>query len=98
MIHARIKLGKVARFICVCWSTLLVTLGTGCRVVQYRRHVPGKAVHAVTPGSPTKQPEADPVEVQQTLMRFSDEYLVSMVYGHGASSVAAPMRWIPPNC
>ncbi len=34
----------------------------------------------MVPGG-TTNPAADPVEVQQRLMRFSDEYMVSMVYG-----------------
>ncbi len=62
---------------------VVVVLGlqvTGCRVVQSAANVPGQAVHAVTPGEKPK-PAADPVEVQQRLMRFSDEYLISMVYG-----------------
>jgi hypothetical protein len=59
---------------------LLSVLGTGCRIVQSAANVPGQAVSAVTPGGKAK-PTADPVEVQQRLMRFSDEYLVSMVYG-----------------
>jgi hypothetical protein len=59
---------------------LLLALGTGCRLVNSALSVPSQAVNAVTPGS-TKQPVADPVEVQQTLMRFSDEYLVTTVYG-----------------
>ena len=59
---------------------LLITLGTGCRVVQSAANVPGQAVHAVSPGEKPKPP-TDPVEVQQRLMRFSDEYLISMAYG-----------------
>jgi len=42
--------------------------------------VPGQAVRAVTPGKKAKQP-ADPVEVQQTLLRFADEYSTRMVIG-----------------
>ena len=60
---------------------LLSTLETGCRLVQSAANVPGQAVNAVTPGSSGKKPAADPVEVQQRLMRFADEYMVSMVYG-----------------
>jgi hypothetical protein len=58
---------------------LLGMLGAGCRLVQHLANAPGQAVHAVTPGG-AANPAADPVEVQQRLMRFSDEYLVSMVY------------------
>jgi hypothetical protein len=61
---------------------LLSVLGTGCRVVQSAANVPGEAVQAVTPGGkPKSKPPPDPVEVQQRLMRFSDEYLISMVNG-----------------
>jgi hypothetical protein len=59
---------------------LLGLLGEGCRLIQHLANAPGQAVHAVTPGG-TAKPAADPVEVQQRLMRFSDEYLISMVYG-----------------
>src|SRR5450432_3169420 len=66
--------------LCLCLLiALLGTLGAGCRLVQHLANAPGQAVHAVTPGR-TANPAADTVEVQQRLMRFSDEYLVSMVY------------------
>ena len=42
--------------------------------------MPGQTVHAVTPGKKGK-PSADPVEVQQTVLRFADEYLTRMVIG-----------------
>ena len=58
----------------------LLTLGTGCRLVQGVAEAPGQAVRAVTPGKKDKQP-ADPVEVQQTLLRFADEYSTRMVIG-----------------
>jgi hypothetical protein len=64
----------------LCLACLFITLATGCRLAQQVANVPGQAIHAVTPGS-SANPAADPVEVQQRLMRFSDEYLVSMVYG-----------------
>ena len=64
----------------IAFIALLITLGTGCRLVQSAANVPGQAVRAVTPGG-TAKPAADPVEVQQRLMRFTDEYLASMVYG-----------------
>jgi hypothetical protein len=48
--------------------------------VQSAVDVPGQAVRAVTPGKKAKQP-ADPVEVQQTLLRFADEYSTRMVIG-----------------
>ena len=42
--------------------------------------MPGQTVHAVTPGKKGK-PSADPVEVQQTVLCFADEYLTRMVIG-----------------
>jgi hypothetical protein len=65
------------------WSLItliLLALATGCRLVQSAVDVPGQAVRAVTPGKKAKQP-ADPVEVQQTLLRFADEYSTRMVIG-----------------
>lgn len=58
-------------------SLLLVGLGTGCRVVQTAVDAPGRTVRAVTPGRKDKG-AADPVEVQQTLLRFADEYSMRM--------------------
>ncbi len=57
---------------------LLLLAGTGCQLVQNAANVPAQAVRAVTPGSPEK-PVADPVEVQQKLLRFADEYSMRMV-------------------
>jgi hypothetical protein len=42
--------------------------------------MPGQAVRAVTPGNQGKH-SVDAVEVQQTLLRFADEYLTRMVVG-----------------
>ncbi len=61
-------------------SLLLVILGTACRVVQTAADVPGKAVRFITPGKNGK-PVADPVEVQQNLLRFADEYSMRMIGG-----------------
>jgi hypothetical protein len=61
-------------------SLLLVTLATGCRLVQTATDMPGQAVRAVTPGNKGKH-SVDPVEVQQTVLRFADEYLTRMVVG-----------------
>jgi hypothetical protein len=61
-------------------TLLLVTLGTGCRLIQGVAEAPGQAVRAVTPGQKGK-PAADPVEVQQQLLRFADEYSTRMVIG-----------------
>src|ERR1035441_8332758 len=59
---------------------LLVTLGTGCHLVQKAVDMPGQTVRAVTPGKKGKH-SVDPVEVQQTVLRFADEYLTRMVIG-----------------
>ena len=78
---------------------LLLTLGTGCRLLQKAANVPGQAVQAVTPGNPDK-PAADPVEVQQMLLRFADEYTTRMVFGidklqrgTNAPDTAEILRW-----
>lgn len=61
-------------------SLLLVTLVTGCRLVQTTAELPGRAVSTVTPGKKDKN-AVDPVEVQQQLMRFSDEFSTRMIGG-----------------
>ena len=71
------------RHLTLCLSLLVVLLGavgTGCRLMQKAANVPGQAVSAVTSGSNDKQ-AADPVEVQQKLLRFADEYSMRMVSG-----------------
>jgi len=82
-------------FVCL----LLVTLGAGCRLIQGVAEAPGQAVRAVTPGQKGKQ-APDPVEVQQTLLRFADEYSTRMVIGvdklrHGtnAPDPAEILKW-----
>jgi hypothetical protein len=59
---------------------LLLTLGPGCRLAQKAANVPGQAVQAITPGNSDTQ-AADPVDVQQMLLRFADEYTTRMVFG-----------------
>ena len=54
-------------------SVLLAALSVGCRLVQRATDVPEQAVRAITPGKKDKHP-VDPVEVQQTLLRFADEF------------------------
>jgi hypothetical protein len=49
-------------------------------VVQTAVDVPGQAVRAVTPGHPDRR-AVDPVEAQQTLLRFADEYSTRMIIG-----------------
>jgi hypothetical protein len=64
----------------LCLVLLLLALGTGCHLLQKAANVPGQAVQAVTPGDSDTQ-AADPVEVQQLLLRFADEYSTRMVFG-----------------
>ena len=60
-------------FLCL----LLLTLGAGCRLVQSAANVPGQTVRAVTPGKKDRN-AVDPVEVQQTLLRFADDFSAGM--------------------
>jgi hypothetical protein len=69
-----------SRFPPLLLGLLLITLGAGCRLVQTAVDVPGQAVRAVTPGNKDKN-AVDPVEVQQQLMRFSDEFSTRMTLG-----------------
>ena len=61
-------------------SLLLLTLGAGCRLIQTAVDVPSQTVRAVTPGNKDKN-VVDPVEVQQQLMRFADEFSTRMIAG-----------------
>ncbi len=75
--------GRLSRFT-VHWplylTCLILAAGTGCRLLQNAANVPGQAVRSVTPGNSDK-PVADPVEVQQKLLRFADEYSMRMIAG-----------------
>lgn len=67
-------------------SLLAALLGTGCRnVLQTAADVPAEAVRTVRTVTPvvTKpaEPSVDPVEVQQTLMRFASEFASRMTLG-----------------
>jgi hypothetical protein len=59
---------------------LLVTFSTGCGLMRTVMKVPGQTVRAVTPGN-QGQPAVDPVEVQETLLRFADSYSTGMILG-----------------
>lgn len=78
---------------------LLVTLVSGCHVIQTAADVPGQAIRTVTP-VPKAEPTVDPVEVQQNLMRFADEFTARMLVGveklrRGTNtlSIAENLRW-----
>ncbi len=59
---------------------LLLALAPGCRLIQTAADVPGQAVRAITPAS--RDAEAgNPVEMQQLLMRFADEFIARMTDG-----------------
>src|SRR6266496_3242954 len=60
---------------------LLTMFVTGCRVVQHTAELPGKTVGFVTRGGKTQPVGVDPVEVQQTLLRFADGYSTRMIVG-----------------
>jgi hypothetical protein len=59
---------------------LFVTVSAGCKMVQKAADVPSNAVSAVTPEAHKKKP-VDPVDVQQSLLRFADEYSMRMMIG-----------------
>ncbi len=82
---------------------LLLASGPGCRMAQTAAQtaakVPGQAVRTITP-APKAEPAVDPVEVQQTLMRFADEFASRMTLGveklrHGTNALdkAESLRW-----
>ena len=54
-------------------SFTLASLGGGCRLLQTAVEVPAQTVRAVTPGQKDKG-QADPVEIQQKLLRFADDF------------------------
>ena len=64
----------------LCLVLLLIVAGTGCRLLQNAANVPAQAVRSVTPGN-NATPAADPVEVQQKLLRFADDYSLRMTAG-----------------
>jgi hypothetical protein len=58
---------------------LLLALVAGCRLVKDVANVPSQAVRAVTPGK--DKSAVDPVDVQQRLLRFADEFAAAMLAG-----------------
>jgi hypothetical protein len=61
-------------------SLLLLTLATGCRLVRTAVNVPGQTVRAVTPGKKDAH-LVDPVDMQQKLLRFADEFFMRTILG-----------------
>lgn len=79
--------------------SLFALMGTSCRMVQTATNMPGKAVRTITPGKKDAL-AADPVEVQQTLLRFADEFAMRMTMGvekmqhsPGPMTAAEALRW-----
>jgi hypothetical protein len=60
------------------FSLLMIS---GCRLVKQTADLPAKTVGMVTQSGKPKTPVADPVEVQQTLLRFADGFSTRMVIG-----------------
>jgi len=84
---------------------LFALLETGCHnVMQTAANVPAEAVRTVRTVTPVgvkpAEPAVDPVEIQQNLMRFSDEFASRMTFGierlqHGTNALshAESLRW-----
>ena len=77
----------------------LLALGTGCHVLQTAVNAPGQTVRAITPGRKGAH-RVDPIEVQQTLLRFADEFSTRMIIGvdkcrrgTNAMSAAEALQW-----
>jgi len=65
---------------CLVLALLLLSFTTGCRIIETAADVPGQTVRAVTPGKKDKR-SVDPVVVQETLLRFADEFSTRLVLG-----------------
>lgn len=77
----------------------LVLPGSGCKLMQSTAELPGRAVSSVTPGRADKQ-VVDPVQLQQQLLRFADEFSATMInsveklrHGTNALSPAETLKW-----
>jgi len=58
---------------------VLVLCLPGCRLIQGAADLPGDAMRVVLPGGGEDQKSVDIVELQQTLMRFSDDFTTGML-------------------
>ncbi len=76
----RAPAGIYAMGAAICAGLALAALMAGCTAVTSAVKLPGKTVRAVIPGKKKKN-AVDPVEVQQTLLRFADEFLSGMTAG-----------------
>jgi hypothetical protein len=83
----------------ICFSAVLPLLLTGCGAVQSAANLPGQAVRVVTPGEKGGQP-VDPVQVQQGVIRFADQFQSRLIIGidrlrQGTNEVdpAEILRW-----
>jgi hypothetical protein len=83
MLHSLAVLVRVAHCLLplpLAFGLLLAGLNSGCRLVQSAVDVPGQTVRAVTPDKKDKR-AVDPVAVQQTLLRFANEFSTRMILG-----------------
>jgi hypothetical protein len=78
---------------------VVLSLGTGCRLLQSTAELPGRAVSTVTPGKPDSK-AVDPLEVQQNLLRFADSFSTRMFLAidrvaqdSDAMNPAEALRW-----
>lgn len=80
MTTARTRLpgGRARVWLLLGVGVLLVALGAGCGMVHRVATVGGSTTQAVTHGKEDK-PAVDPVELQQTLMRFADEFSARVI-------------------
>jgi len=90
---------KHVQFVSLLLCLMLVALASGCRVLKSAGKVPGEIARAGTPDK-TDDQKSDPVQVQQRLLRFSDQFLARMSVGidklrRGTNALASAenLRW-----
>jgi hypothetical protein len=95
----RINLQKATRRGRLFCCSLLLIFSNGCRLFQTAVEVPTQTVRAVTPGL-QKKSLADPVEVQQQVLRFAEEFSTRISLGvdqlqRGSNALerAEMLRW-----
>ncbi|MBC8011184.1 MAG: hypothetical protein H7067_13935 [Burkholderiales bacterium] len=100
-LHLAGRIRLAAFSVALILAVWIVGFQAGCGTVQAVADAPGKTVQAISQtGRSPGQPVVDPVEVQQNLLRFADEFSVSMTIGvdtfrHGASPfpVTESLKW-----